>query len=91
MIDDANRGEFKAVLCWDADRFSRFPVLEANHYWYLLDRAGVHLATVAQGRLDFESLGGWLQASVTQYGKNELLQGPGSERLSRAPQASRGR
>ena len=37
MIDDAQHGEFQAVLCWDQDRFSRFPVLEANHYWYPLD------------------------------------------------------
>lgn len=71
MIDDAQHGQFQAVLCWDIDRFSRFPVLEANHYFYLLDSAGVHLSTVAQGRLDFDSIGGLLQASVTQFGKSE--------------------
>ena len=69
-----NSGDFQAVLCWDQDRFSRFPVLEANHYWYLLDRAGVHLATVAQGRLNFEDLGEWLKASVVQHGKAEYIQ-----------------
>ena len=71
MINDAQHDEFQAVLCWDVDRFSRFPVLEANHYWFLLDRAGVHIATVAQGRLDFADLGEWLKASVVQHGKAE--------------------
>ena len=73
LIADAESGKFRAVLCWDQDRFSRFPVLEANHYWYLLDRAGVHIATVAQGRLNFDDLGEWLKASVTQHGKAEYL------------------
>jgi|GEM_PF-1133513 len=71
LIADAEKGDFAAVLCWDQDRFSRFPVLEANHYWFLLDRAGVHIATVAQGRLDFADLGEWLKASVVQHGKAE--------------------
>ena len=74
LIADAEEGgEFEAVLCWDQDRFSRFPVLEANHYWSLLDRAGVHIATVAQGRLRFDKLGEWLQASITQYGKEQYV------------------
>ena len=73
LIADAERGDFKAVLCWDQDRFSRFDPLEANHYWYLLDRAGVHLATVAQGRLDWHDLGGWLSASVAQHGKAQYV------------------
>lgn len=67
LIGDLDRGGFQAVLCWDQNRFSRFPVLEANHYWYLLDRAGVHLATVNQGRLDWSSIAGWLTASIKQH------------------------
>jgi site-specific DNA recombinase len=74
LIEEAaSVGDFEAVLCWDQDRFSRFPVLEANHYWYLLDRAGVHISTVAQGRLNFEDLGEWLKASVVQHGKAEYV------------------
>jgi DNA invertase Pin-like site-specific DNA recombinase len=73
LIAAAERKEFQAVLCWDQDRFSRFPVLEANHYWYLLDRAGVHITTIAQGRLNFEDLGEWLKASVVQHGKAEYV------------------
>jgi len=68
MADLDKRHDFKAVLCWHTNRFSRFPVLEANHYWYLLDRAGVHLATVAQGRQDWADIGSWLKASIEQHG-----------------------
>ncbi len=67
LITDLGRGDFQAVLCWDQNRFSRFPVLEANHYWYLLDRAGVHLATCGQGRVDWHSIAGWLTASIKQH------------------------
>lgn len=73
LIDDAPGGKFQAILCWDIDRFSRFDPLEANHYWYLLDRAGVQLVTVAQGKLDWHDLGGWLSASVMQHGKAQYV------------------
>ena len=73
LIADADGGDFEAVLCWDIDRFSRFDPLEANHYWYLLDKAGVRLATVAQGELDWHDLGGWLSASVMQHGKAQYV------------------
>ena len=73
VIADAASGEFATVLCWDIDRFSRFPVLEAIHYWYLLDRENVSIATVNQGLLNFADLGSWLLASVTQHGKAEYL------------------
>ena len=73
IYDAQKRGDFKAVLCWDQDRFSRFDPMEANHYWYLLDRAGVHLATVTQGKLDWHDLGGWLTASVQQHGKAQYV------------------
>lgn len=73
LIDDAPKGRWRVVLCWDIDRFSRFDPLEANHFWYLLDKAGVSLATVAQGRIDWHDLGGWLSASVQQHGKAQYL------------------
>jgi len=68
MTDLEKQHDFRAVLCWHTNRFSRFPVLEANHYWYLLDRAGVHLATVVQGRQDWADIGSWLKASIEQHG-----------------------
>lgn len=71
LITDLDRGDFEAVLCWDQNRFSRFPVLEANHYWYLLDRSGVHLATCNQGRVDWHSIAGWLTASIKQHSDSQ--------------------
>src|SRR5262249_24377514 len=67
------RKDFKAILCWDQDRFSRFDPMEANYYWYILREVGVHIVTVAQGRLNFEDLAGWLAVSVNQYGKAQFL------------------
>ena len=69
--DVEKRGDFQAVLTWDQNRFSRFPVLEANHYWYLLDKAGVHLTTCNQGRLDWNSIAGWLTASIKQHADSQ--------------------
>jgi len=72
LIDDAKRkGDFRVILVWDQDRFSRFDPLEANHYWFLLREAGVNIISCAQGRLDFDDLGEWLKHSVTQHGKNQ--------------------
>jgi len=72
LISDIDRrGDFQAVLCWDQNRFSRFPVLEANHYWYLLDKAGIHLCTVNQKRIDWHSIAGWLTASIKQHADSQ--------------------
>jgi DNA invertase Pin-like site-specific DNA recombinase len=71
LISDAPSGQFAAILVWDQDRFSRFDVLEANHYWFLLKQAGVYLVTATKGRVDWDSLAGWLTASIEQHGKAE--------------------
>jgi site-specific DNA recombinase len=74
LISDAQSiGDFRAIIVWDQDRFSRFDPMEANHYWYLLRQSGVKIVTVAKGELDFSTLGAWITASVTQHGKNEYL------------------
>jgi hypothetical protein len=49
ITDLEKRHDFQAVLVLAHKPILPVPVLEANHYWFLLDRAGVHLATVAQG------------------------------------------
>lgn len=71
IADVEKRHDFQAVLCWDQNRFSRFPPLEANHYWYLLDRAGVHLCTCNQGKIDWTSIAGWLTASIKQHADSQ--------------------
>jgi len=73
ITDATERADFSAILCWDQDRFSRFDPIEANYYWHILNQAGVKIVTATQGELDFADLGGWLTASVTQYGKAQYL------------------
>lgn len=73
LIADASGGTFKGVLCWDQARFSRFDPMEANYFWHILRTAGVFLETVKEGRIDWNSLGGWLTASVHQHGKAEYV------------------
>ena len=73
IADASGRQDFSVVLCFDQDRFSRFDPIEANYYWHILNQSGVKIVTVTQGELDFADLGGWLTASVTQYGKAQYL------------------
>jgi len=74
LMDDATTtGDFEAILVWDQDRLSRFDPMEANYYWFQLREAGVRVVSVTQGELDWESLGGWLTASVTQHGNAQYL------------------
>lgn len=73
LIADAAGGTFQGVLCWDQARFSRFDPMEANYFWHILRTAGVFLETVKEGRIDWDSLGGWLTASVQQHGKAEYV------------------
>lgn len=73
IIADASNGSFQGVLCWDQARFSRFDPMEANYFWHILRTAGVFLETVKEGRIDWDSLGGWLTASVHQHGKAEYV------------------
>lgn len=84
LIADASNGSFRGVLCWDQSRFSRFDPMEANYFWHILRTAGVFLETVKEGRIDWDSLGGWLTASVQQHGKAEYVR-------SLAQDCSRGR
>ena len=77
LIADAPRGTFKTILVWDQDRFSRFEPMEANFYWFQLKQAGVSLVTVTQGRIDWDTLAGWLTASISQHGKAEYCRSLG--------------
>ena len=73
MIADAERGEFKAILCWDQDRFGRFDSIEAGRWIYPLRENGVQLVTVAQGEVDWTTFAGRLIYNVTQEGKHAFL------------------
>jgi len=74
MIRDADdRGDFRAILCWDQDRFGRFDSIEAGEWISPLRRAGVELVTVCQGRIDWEDFAGRLIYQITQEGKHRFL------------------
>ncbi len=73
LIADAPKREFTAVVCWDQSRFSRFDPMEANYFWHILRREEVRIETIKEGKLDLDSLGGWLTASISQHGKLEYV------------------
>ena len=74
MIRDAEeRGDFKAILCWDQDRFGRFDSIEAGEWISPLRRVGVELVTVCQGHIDWNDFAGRLIYQITQEGKNQFL------------------
>jgi DNA invertase Pin-like site-specific DNA recombinase len=73
MREDAGKGEFAIVLCWDQDRFGRFDPIEGG-YWILPFRnAGVRLETIAQGKIDWTDFSGRLRYVVEQEGKHAYL------------------
>ena len=74
MIRDAEeRGDFRAILCWDQDRFGRFDSIEAGEWVSPLRRVGVELVTVCQGRIDWDDFAGRLIYQITQEGKHRFL------------------
>jgi len=73
MRDDCQRGEFKAVLCWDQDRFGRFDPIEGGYWIKPFRDAGVVLHTVGQGRIDWNDFQGRLVYIIQQEGKHAFL------------------
>src|SRR5579871_5867157 len=58
MLKDAQRGQFRVILCDDKDRFGRFDSIDYGYYVKPLRDAGVKLVTVAQGLIDWNSFAG---------------------------------
>ena len=67
MIADAQRGEFKAVIVWNSDRFSRGDVTETEHYRYLPRQAGAVLLSVTEEYLAREGIDGDVLRTVKQF------------------------
>ena len=42
MRDDCAAGEFRAIICWDQERFGRFDSLDAGYWIKPIRDAGVH-------------------------------------------------
>lgn len=73
MRDDAGRGMFSVVLCWDQDRFGRFDPIEGGHWILPFRDAGVRLETISQGRIDWTDFAGRLLYVVQQEAKHAYL------------------
>jgi DNA invertase Pin-like site-specific DNA recombinase len=73
MREDAARGDFRVILCWDKDRFGRFDSVEQGYWVKPLRDAGVRLETVAQGATDWNSFGGRIVDAALTESKHEFL------------------
>jgi DNA invertase Pin-like site-specific DNA recombinase len=73
MREDASKGEFSIVLCWDQDRFGRFDQLDAGYWIYPFRQAGVCLETIAQGKIDWDDFAGRMIYSIQQEAKHQFL------------------
>jgi site-specific DNA recombinase len=73
MHDAENKRDFAVIVCWDQDRFGRFDSVEAGRWIFPLREAGIWLATVAQGVVDWNTFQGRLIYSVQQEGKHQYL------------------
>jgi DNA invertase Pin-like site-specific DNA recombinase len=69
MLRDAGRGDFRAILCDDKDRFGRFDSITYGYYVKPLRDAGICLETVAQGRIDWSSFSGRITDAILQEAK----------------------
>lgn len=70
---DAAKGDFKAILCWDQDRFGRFDLMDAGFWIKPIRDAGVSLVTVGQGVIDWNDFAGRLIYAIQQEGKHQFL------------------
>lgn len=71
--DACNGRDFDAILCWDQDRFGRFDSMEAGFYIHPLREAGVTLATVNDGPVDWHDFTGRVMYQLKQEGKHQFL------------------
>ena len=67
MHADAVSKRWSAILCWNQDRFGS---TEAGYWIFPLREAGIHLATVTQGKNDWNSFEGRVTYTVQQEGKH---------------------
>jgi DNA invertase Pin-like site-specific DNA recombinase len=73
MIADASEGRFKAILCWDQDRFGRFDSLESGYWIHPLRKNHVQLVTCTEGPIDWNSFAGRMLYGMKQEGKHQFL------------------
>ncbi len=73
LADAQQRRDFQGILCWDRARFGRFDSIEAGYYIHPLRIAGVHLATVVDGPIEWNDSQGRMLGGLLQEGKHQQL------------------
>ncbi len=73
MIADAKRGDFKAVIVWSSDRFSRADMTETEHFRFLLRQSTVKLLSVTEDFVSQEGIEGDVLRAVKQYQNRQFL------------------
>jgi DNA invertase Pin-like site-specific DNA recombinase len=58
LLMDASRGEFQAVLCYNASRFARLDSIDGAFAKQTLRQHGVFLQSVCEGRIDWNTVEG---------------------------------
>ncbi len=71
LLKDAQRGNFKAILVDEDDRFCRFDSIDYGYYVKPLRDKGILLVTVAKGPVDWNSFEGRITSAVGVEGKNQ--------------------
>lgn len=71
MIADSAKGEWAAVLVWDSSRFARLDTLDAAPFKSVLRKNGVHLESVKEGRIDWNTSMGRLQDAMMSESNSE--------------------
>ena len=64
MLADASERKFSIVLCYDTSRFARLDAIDGAWAKKILRECGVHLETVKEGVIDWESFAGRLTDTV---------------------------
>ena len=68
-----NGRDFRSILCWDQSRFGRFDSVEAGYWIHPIRQAGIRLATVCDGLVDWNSFSGRVVNMLHTEGKHQFL------------------
>jgi site-specific DNA recombinase len=71
LIANSSKGEWKAVVCYDSSRFGRLDALDGAPYKATLRKNGVHLESVKEGRIDWNTSMGRLQDALMSEANND--------------------
>jgi DNA invertase Pin-like site-specific DNA recombinase len=73
LKDAREKRDFKAILCWDQDRFLRTDSIDTGYWIKPLRDRGIWLHTEAQGKIDWRDFAGRVVYSVQQESKHAYL------------------